>query len=93
MSATCKHCGSEITPEMVKARKRKRMENVSAGLLARQAEGLPIGRPKARDDEAIVKLRRQGMSIRAIAKELKCSAGSVQSALTAAEHVDGSNTK
>jgi len=56
-------------------------ERVVAGLAAARKQGRVGGRKKVRDDEAIRKLRTQGLSIRQIAKQLGVSKGSVQAAL------------
>lgn len=72
---TCKACGHKLTNEWLRARKESRGRNVSAGLLKRQAEGKAIGRPVVihTDKDEYVALRNKGMSLRAIAKEMKCS--------------------
>lgn len=56
-------------------------ERVLAGLRAARQRGTRLGRPKQRDDERIVLLRNQGLSVRAIAREVGTSLGSVQRAL------------
>ena len=56
-------------------------ERVKAGLANARAKGRILGRPKKRDDVIILRLRKQGVSIRGIAKHLNISKGSVQRAL------------
>lgn len=56
-------------------------ERTLAGLAAARARGVTLGRPKTRDDSAIRALRKQGLSIRAIAQVLNTSTASVQRAL------------
>jgi DNA invertase Pin-like site-specific DNA recombinase len=56
-------------------------ERVRSGLMAAKAKGKRLGRPKIRDDEAIRRLRTQGLSLRCIARNLGVSKGSVQNAL------------
>lgn len=58
-------------------------ERTVAGLVAAKRRGKVLGRPKRRDDAAIVELRNQGLSIQAIANQLSISKGSVQAALSA----------
>lgn len=57
---------------------------VSAGLAAAKARGVAIGRKKKRDDDEILRLRKEGLSVRAIARQLKIAKGSVQKALKSA---------
>jgi DNA invertase Pin-like site-specific DNA recombinase len=56
-------------------------ERVRAGLEHAKAKGKRLGRPKMRDDRRIRDLRADGLSIRAIAKQLGVSKGAVQRAL------------
>lgn len=58
-------------------------ERVLSGLANAKRKGIKLGRPKQRNDEEIIRLRKQGLSIRAIASQLKISKGSVQTALNA----------
>lgn len=53
-----------------------------AGLLKRQEAGLPIGRPKIWDQRQILALRKQGLSMQAIADRLGCSKFTVQYAIS-----------
>jgi DNA invertase Pin-like site-specific DNA recombinase len=59
-------------------------ERTVAGLLFARSQGKTLGRPKKRDDKAIVALRRQGLSQSAICKLLKVSKGAVWRAIQAA---------
>jgi len=56
-------------------------ERVIAGLANAKAKGIKLGRKRDRDDGAIISLRRQGLTIRAIADRLGVSTGKVQRAL------------
>ena len=56
-------------------------ERIRSGLQAARAKGKIFGKPKQRDDIQIRDLRSRGMSLRAIAKRLGISKGSVQAAL------------
>lgn len=56
-------------------------ERVKAGLENAKRKGTKLGRPKTRDDGAILTLRSEGLSHREIARRLGLSKGSVQKAL------------
>lgn len=56
-------------------------ERVRAGLAHAKKRGRKLGRRKDRDDEAIHRLRAEGLSIRQIATRLQVAKGSVQKAL------------
>jgi len=58
-------------------------ERVKVGLANARAKGKLIGRKKLRDSELIRKLRKAGMSYRAIATIAKCSHGAVHAELAA----------
>lgn len=57
-------------------------ERVRAGLMHAKQKGKQLGRPKRRDDAKILNLRREGWSVREIAKQTNSSIGSVQRALS-----------
>jgi len=46
----------------------KQAENIRKTLKDRKEQGLPVGRPKLRDDKKIAALRSEGYSIREISK-------------------------
>ena len=78
----CKRCGQEIPDKIITAMKRAKMEKVSAGLLARQASGFPIGRPKKLNDESVKKLYlKEGWSMTAIASHFKVTKSAIQGSL------------
>lgn len=79
----CKRCGQQVLKELIAEKRRLKGENVRAGLFKRKAAGLAIGRPKKRDDAKIWKLRKRGLSIRAIAKIIGVSVAPVQQSLAA----------
>jgi DNA invertase Pin-like site-specific DNA recombinase len=56
-------------------------ERVRAGLANAVSKGVCLGRPKLRNDETIRQLRAQGLSIRAIAKQLNLSTTAIQRGL------------
>src|SRR5208283_2926613 len=58
-------------------------ERVKNGLANARAKGKHIGRAKLRDSEMIRKLRKAGLTYRAIATIAKCSHGSVHAELLA----------
>jgi len=57
-------------------------ERVRAGLRNAKAKGKCLGRPKTRDDGKIIELRRQGQTVRGIAKQLGISKSSVAFSLS-----------
>ena len=65
---------AEFEAELIRGR-------VIAGLANARAKGKILGRRKRRNDEEIVSLRKQGLSIRAIAKTLQIATSSIQQAL------------
>lgn len=77
----CSQCLRKYPPGYLAAKKKVWGENVRRSLADRKAKGLPIGRPKLRDDNLIVELRARGLSIRKIAKEIGCSSSSVAAAI------------
>ena len=78
----CKRCGQEVPDKVIAAIKRSKMEKVSAGLLARQASGFPIGRPKKLNDEAVKNLYyKEGWSMTAIASNFKVTKSAIQGSL------------
>lgn len=56
-------------------------ERVLSGINNAKAKGVVLGRPKKRNDNLIINLRKKGLSYRNIAKQLGVSLGSVQQAL------------
>lgn len=62
-------------------------ERVKAGLDNAKAKGRKLGRTKIRDDEAILKLRSEGLSVRKIAKHLSISTGQVQRSIKCNENL------
>ena len=61
-------------------------ERVNAGLAAAKARGVTLGRPATLGDRTaeVLKLKRNGLGIRAIARELKMAPSSVHKALSLA---------
>lgn len=60
------------------------VERTRQGLEHARKKGVRLGRPKTRDDEAILSLHRQGKSYREIAKALGVSSGAIGRALKGA---------
>jgi len=69
-----------------RARRIIKGERVHASLKLARENNQSIGRPKIRDDQAIADLRKNGMSIRAIAKAVDLSIGTIQTSLR--RHLD-----
>lgn len=77
----CCYCGREYSEEFIKQKKEDQAKRVKQSLADRKAKGLPIGRPKNRPDKDIIRLRKEGLTMREIALKLSCSIGSVQRSL------------
>lgn len=62
------------------------LERIGAGLARAKAQGKQLGRPRAAgaSDAAILKLRRRGLGMDAIRKQLGCGMGRIQQVLKAA---------
>lgn len=60
-------------------------ERVVSGLAAAKRRGVQLGRPKTVDAEEILKLRKQGKSMRQISKALGVGLGSVSAAIRASQ--------
>lgn len=61
-------------------------ERVRSGLANARAKGKRLGRPKLRDDAAILSLRAEGKSLRQIMSQLNTSMGAVQRAIRGASN-------
>lgn len=57
------------------------VERIKSGLRAAKGKGKILGRKKRRNDDQIISLRKQGLSIRAIGKSLQIATSSIQQAL------------
>lgn len=65
---------SQYEADVIRSRVRSGLENA-------KAKGQKLGRPRKRNDEEIQKLRKEGLSIREIARQLNISPAAVQRAL------------
>lgn len=79
--ANCKFCYRPITKAVLAEKRRRKVENALASLKKMRANGKRGGRKRTRDDNKIRALRRQGLSIRAIALLTNCSTTAVQRSL------------
>lgn len=77
----CKFCLRPITQEIVDLKRHLKSENAKASARKAFANGSRRGPPRKRNDEKIIALRKQGLSMRAICLEAKCSLSSVQASL------------
>ena len=66
----CKACKRPLTEEMIADKRARKVENARASARKAKANGSHIGRLKIRDDEQIKELRRKGLTMREIAKEI-----------------------
>lgn len=83
--ATCKFCYRKITKAVLAEKRRRKVENALNSTAKRIANGTKAGgRPKVRDDKQICALRKRGLSIRAIAKEIGLSTTAVMRGLKSA---------
>jgi DNA-binding NarL/FixJ family response regulator len=77
----CLYCHRPITEDVVAEKKRRKVANALASVEKAKRNGTKVGPKKKRDDEQIKRLRAKGLSMRAIAKEIGMSTGSVQKGL------------
>lgn len=70
---SCPHCGQSISQEYRAKKIKEKGDAVSQKLQARRDAGLPVGRPRKVCKKTVVRLRKQGLSIRAIAREMGVS--------------------
>lgn len=77
----CKYCLRKITKAVLEKKRKLKADNARASLAKAKANGKICGRKKMRDDDLIKRLRAQGLSIRAIAREINMSTGAVQKGL------------
>lgn len=78
---TCPYCGRRLPINFWRNKKKSHGLKILESLKARAEKGLPVGRTKLRNDAHIIGLRKQGYSIRRIAKQLGYSHSSVEAAL------------
>lgn len=77
----CDLCLRPFTQEVVDLKRKIRADNARASMLKAIANGAKLGRKRTRNDEQILSLRKQGFSMREIAKRSGCSTGAVQASL------------
>ena len=77
----CPHCEQTLPRDFAEKRRKRRGENIAKGLERARQLGRHIGRPKSADHALIRELRKQGMSIRQIARRVCTSTSTVQYAI------------
>lgn len=81
----CRSCGRFMDEEFLKARLKevqaKKAQKMRDSFVERRAAGEQIGAVRKRNNAEILRLRAQGLSIRAIARQLGCSVSPVSDAL------------
>lgn len=77
----CPFCHRQITQAVLDKKRMLKTDNARASTKKRIANGTYAGPPKLRDDSWIKELRRQGLTIREIAKEIGLSTSAVQRGL------------
>lgn len=77
----CNYCGQHVDPAALEALKLAKSTRIKLGLEARRARGHQLGRPKLINKQAVVMMRRNGKSIREIAKTLCVSPAGVHKVL------------
>lgn len=78
----CPNCKRERPKGYLKALNKRRGLAVKRAFREAKAQGLAIGRPVEFSCSVIAKLRSHGFSYRKIAREIGCSLGTVQAALS-----------
>lgn len=73
----CPHCKQKYQKAFIDEAKRLKLTRLKIGQARAIMEGRHIGRPRKLDFDLVKKMRSEGMTIRAIAKELGCSPSSV----------------
>ena len=77
----CPYCKRDIPKSFYEDKAKAKGDRIKAVLSAKLAAGEPVGRPKTRDDGKILFLRKCGMSMREIAKEMGISSATVFTAI------------
>jgi AraC-like DNA-binding protein len=79
----CSRCTQIIPKRVVDEKRRARAENARRSAAKARSNGTHYGRRKIRNDDQIKALRRQGLTMREIAKEIGLSTSAVQRGLKA----------
>lgn len=77
----CKYCEQIIPQEFFDKKARQKSQAIRRTIEERRLRGEVIGRPSEVSADEIVRLRKQGSTIREIAKKLHCSTKTVQRAI------------
>lgn len=77
----CPYCSKPLSKALIDYKRRSKANNARASIAKAKANGSKMGREKVRDDAKILKLRRKGFSIRAIAWATGVSTTAVQRSL------------
>jgi DNA invertase Pin-like site-specific DNA recombinase len=78
---TCPFCSGPIPKGFYENKSKLKGQRVKAALKKRQEKGDHVGRPLEHDYEKIRQMRSKGLSMLAIANEIKCSTYTVQRAV------------
>ena len=77
----CPRCLRPITLDVLSNKRRIKIENALASVQKAKANGTRVGPKRRRPSERIKELRKNGLTIRAIAREIGMSTRSVQAGL------------
>lgn len=83
----CPHCKQKYPPGYWDKKSDHRRKALKDSIAERKRNGEPVGRPRERHDPTIWSLRKQGKSIRAIAKEVGHSSWTIQQSLKEQERL------
>ena len=77
----CRYCGQETSVEWLATKEKRKSDKIKAAVQERRKNGERIGPPKRYDYDTVRKLRKRGLTMREIAKQMGCSTNVVQRAL------------
>jgi transposase-like protein len=77
----CPHCQTPYSEEFIAKAEKAKSEAQKAAYRLAKKYGEHWGRPREVDDAKVMELKKQGLSVRAIARVLRFSPGTVQDAI------------
>lgn len=77
----CRKCGQALSASFIESKRATRSSKIRQALAIRRSAGHHIGRPKNPKHNDIIRLRKQGLSLREISAQLRVGRGVVQHAI------------